>query len=146
MTDDLLDWADLAALAHVTRNTRNTVAYTYNCCPAMCLAAASAIRYGAEMAEREMLTRGPFYSIGLDHEFEEHTSLAEAKRTAEHWLTDARGDESWPEYTGSIEYGRLVPIECAVERNYVAAKDDETGRCKANGWAHICDYRLEPVR
>ena len=73
-------------------------------------------------------------------------TAAAAKAEAEACIEYGRDRGEWPEETDQVEWGRLIPYECATETNVVAAEDDETGRCAREGLSHLCDYELRSVR
>jgi hypothetical protein len=87
-----------------------------------------------------------WYAYDAECGYETYHTAAAAKAAAEASIESARGEDHWPEEVEYIEWGRLIPYERATQTEYVAAKDDESGRCERDGLSHLCNYELAPAR
>lgn len=81
-----------------------------------------------------------FYSRDEEGRFETHETEAAARRDAEEILDNCQeqaSDSGWPEGTGDIEWGRLVPLgEC------VASNKRESDR---SDFDYLVDYNLKDL-
>lgn len=81
-----------------------------------------------------------FYSRDEESRFETHGTEAEARRCAEEILDTCQeeaSDNGWPEGTGDIEWGRLIPLgEC------VASNERESYR---SDFDYLIDYNLKDL-
>lgn len=108
--------------------------------------------YSALVAEVERLRaehEAPgllWYAYDAECGYETYRTAAEAKAAAEASIESARDEDHWPEEVEYIEWGRLIPYERATQTEYVAAKDDESGRCERDGLSHLCNYELADAR
>ena len=87
-----------------------------------------------------------WYAYDAECGYETYRTATEAKAAAEASIESARDEDHWPEEVEYIEWGRLIPYERATQTEYVAAKDDESGRCERDGLSHLCNYELADAR
>ena len=89
-----------------------------------------------------------WYAYDPDAGYEEYTSADLAKASAEASLDKCRdlAPDGWPEGVEQIAWGRLIPYGVVQQTNVVEPEDDETGRCKREDFACLCDYELKTVR
>ena len=87
-----------------------------------------------------------WYAYDAECGYDTYPTAAQAKAAAEASIEHGRDHDGWPEEIDQVEWGRLIPYERAAQTDYVAAEDDETGRCAREGLSHLCNYELRSVR
>lgn len=84
--------------------------------------------------------RDEYYSRDEEGRFETHETEAAARRDAEEILGNCQeeaSDNGWPEGTGDVEWGRLVPLgEC------VASNERESDR---SDFDYLIDYNIKDL-